>query len=343
MKGDISILKSEYELKYSQYEKLCKEITTQLSEVLRQRHIALAFPIDFRVKSWESISGNFQRFNKIPAALEEIGDMAGLRIVLLFRRDQEKVCDIIQECFEVLEVEDTTDRLSADQFGYGSIHFQVRPKAAWLVLPTLSGLQGLQAEIQVRTASQHIWAEASHFLQYKSKTHVPKPLLRIINRAAALLEEVDDDFDSVLTERETYIGKLGTFEEDRPLNTNILEKVLAEELPPENKDVDENFSEVLDDLIAFNINNVKSLRALLKKHHDAILAAEEIHVLSEREEKEDTWYIPHDPERFAKGVFLTHVGLTRQALEEEFGKEKFNNYIIKKSTKVKPTSEKELR
>ena len=138
MKGDMSILKSEYELKYSKYDKLCKEVTTQLSELLRREHITLAFPIEYRVKSLESISENCQRLDTIPAALEEIGDIAGLRIILLFRRDQEKVCDIIQECFEVLEVEDITERLSADQFGYGSIHFQVRPTAEWLVLPTLS-------------------------------------------------------------------------------------------------------------------------------------------------------------------------------------------------------------
>jgi len=332
MKGDMSTLKSEYEFKYSQYDKLCKEVTAQLSELLRREHIALAFPIDFRVKSWESISEKCQRLDPIPVALAEIGDIAGLRIVLLFKRDQEKVCDIIRKYFEVLEVEDTTERLSADQFGYGSIHFQVRPKAEWLVLPTLSELQGLQAEIQVRTASQHIWAEASHALQYKRESHVPMPLRRAINRVAALLETVDLEFERVLSERGTYVEQLGKFEEGEPLNTDILEKVLAEELPPENRLGNEPFGMLLDDLIAFNINNAKSLRALLKKHHDAIFADEASIIKDIREKKGKTLYIPPRPELIDKGVFFSHVGLARHALSREFGKE-FSTYLLKKLIK----------
>jgi len=329
MKDDMSILKNEYELKKSHYDKLCKEVTTQLSELLRREHIPLALPIESRVKSWESITQKCERGGITPTTLGEIGDIAGLRIVLLFKRDQEKVCEIILQCFEVLETEDTASRLSADQFGYGSIHFQVRPKAEWLVLPTLSELQGLQAEIQVRTASQHIWAEASRALQYKRESHVPHPLRRTINRAAALLETVDLEFERVLSERGTYVEQLGRFEEGEPLNTDILEKVLAEELPSENKALNEKFSELLDDLVAFNTNNTKSLRALLKKHHDAILAEEKAVVAASR--KKDSLY-KSTPERGVKGVFFTHVGLVRKALRQEFGEE-FDNYRSKRYEK----------
>jgi len=266
--------------------------------------------------------------------LGEIGDIAGLRIVLLFKRDQEKVSENIQQFFEVLEVEDTTERLSADQFGYGSVHFQVRPKAEWLVVPTLSELQGLQVEIQVRTASQHIWAEASHTLQYKRESHVPMPLRRTINRVAALLETVDLEFERVLSERGTYVEQLSIFDEDELLNTDILEKVLAEELPPENKEVDEPFGKLLDDLIAFNIDNARSLKALLKKHHDAIFAREMAAVKDIREKKDQSRYVPYIPERIAKGVFFNHAGLVRGSLSEEFGK-MFETYMSEKAMKAK--------
>jgi putative GTP pyrophosphokinase len=332
MKGDMSKLKSEYELKYSQYDKLCKEITIQLAELLRRGHITLAFPIESRVKSWESISQNCERDGITPATLGEIGDVAGLRIIVLFKRDQERVCGIIQQSFDVLEVEDTTTRLSVDQFGYGSIHFQVRPKAEWLALPTLSELRDLQVEIQVRTASQHIWAGASHLFQYKSKVHVPRPVLRAINRVAALLELVDLEFDRVLTERETYVGELSTSEEDQPLNTDILEKVLADELPSGNKLVNEQFGQLLDDLIAFDINNAKSLRALLKKHHDAVFAKEAAQIKSVMSVKKSAH--PYLYERAAKGIYFTHSGLTRLALTEEFGK-KFDDYMEGKSRRLR--------
>lgn len=326
MTGDMSILRSEYELKNSQYEKLCKEATTQLSELLHQEHITLAFPIDSRVKSWESVSGKCQRRDTIPATLAEVGDIAGLRIVLLFRRDQEKVRGIIQEHFEVLKVEDTIDRLSVDQFGYGSVHFQIRLKPEWLVLPVLSELRDLQAEIQVRTASQHIWAEASQFFQYKSKIHVPRPMLRTINRVAAILELVDLEFDRALTERETYIGEPSTFEEDQPLNTDVLEKILADEFPPENKTDGEPFGMLLDDFIAFGIDNVRSLKELLRKHRHAVFAAEEASVKDLRKKKVKGVYVSR---RARGGVFYTHTGLARRALREEFGDEAVSAWIIK--------------
>lgn len=328
MKDDIHILRNEYEFKKSRYDKLCKEITTQLSELLRREHIPLALPIESRVKSLDSISQKCERGGITPATLGEIGDIAGLRIVLLFKRDQEKVCEIIRKFFDVLEVEDTANRLAADQFGYGSIHFQVRPKAEWLVLPTLSELQGLQAEIQVRTASQHIWAEASHALQYKREIHVPKPLRRAINRVAVLLETVDLEFERVLSERGTYVKQLDKFEEGEPLNTDILEKILTEELPSENKAVDEKFGELLDELVAFNINNTKSLRALLRKHHDVILATEKKIVVASKRKNKDS-LDRGTLERIAKGVFFTHAGLVRGALRQEFG-HKFDDYLSKK-------------
>jgi putative GTP pyrophosphokinase len=67
----------------------------------------------------------------------------------------------------VLERQDAQLRLAEDQFGYASIHFAVELPASWLRVPSRAGLGGLRAEIQVRTTAQHIWAAASHKLQYK--------------------------------------------------------------------------------------------------------------------------------------------------------------------------------
>jgi putative GTP pyrophosphokinase len=321
MSDKLDALKAEYEQKKSLYESFCEEIEGQLSELMCQEGITLVVPIEYRVKSWESIAENCNRNNLTPDALAEIGDIAGLRIVLLFRRDREKACGIIINKFEVLKEEDTQNRLSVDQFGYGSVHFEVRPMQEWFSLPTLSRLRGLQAEIQVRTGSQHIWAAAAHALQYKRESHVPMPLRRAINRAAALLEMVDLEFERVLVEREAYVAQLDKLKGDEPLNTDILQKILADEFPSKNADeTTEDLSDLLDDLITFNITNVTALRELIKKHREAIFGAEE------KALKAKVGYTPK-PERLAKGVFFTHVGLARQALRQEFG-EKFAAHLI---------------
>ena len=323
---DLDALRAEYDQKSSLYDRFCGELEKQIGELLRQEGVALAVPIEKRVKPWESIADKCQRSKVVPGVLQDIGDVAGLRIILLFRRDQERVCQLIKTNFDVLDVEDALERLSADQFGYGSVHFDVRPKKEWFSLPTLHGLEGLRAEIQVRTASQHIWAAASHILQYKRESHVPKPLRRALNRAAALLETVDLEFERVLGDREAYVAQLEEPAGHQPLNIDIVERILAEELPPENaRPGGEPLADLLDDLLACNIRDAESFRSLLRKHRDAVLANDRdvvAHINAAQREKLD----PERRRRLDRGVYFIHVGLARQALKLEIGDQRFHEY-----------------
>lgn len=318
------ILKIEYEQKQLLYEKFLQENKNQIYELLRQENIVLTVPIESRVKSWSSIAEKCERYNISPKTINEISDIAGLRIILLFKRDQKKACEIINNNFKILKVEDTQSRLAVDQFGYGSIHFEVEPKDGWFLLPTLKDLKGLHLEVQVRTASQHIWAVTSHLLQYKIESNVPNLVRRSINRVAALLELVDLEFERVLTERETYVGQLGRVGDGELLNSDIVQKVLSENLPSRNLSEDESYSDLLMDLNFFGIKDVYSLRGLIKKHSNSILLADRQAIEDIRAKGQQSSF-KSDPKRNASGVFYTHVGLTRQALGEEFG-EKYNNY-----------------
>lgn len=322
----MNALKVQYKRKKPLYEKFCQEIKGQLFEILRSQGIALAVPIQFRIKSWESILDKCNRRDIIPKGLEEITDIAGFRLVLLFKRDQKRVCDIISSNFEVIKMEDTQNRLSIDQFGYGAVHFEVIPRETWFSLPTRHRLRGLQAEIQVRTASQHIWATVSHILQYKREKHVPKPMLRIINIVAALLEAVDLELERVLDEREAYIAQIDKVKGDEPLDTDILRIILANEFPPENvHEAGEDVGYLLDDLIHFGIRNIGTFRELIKKHRKAIFSEEKVAVEDLKKKGRKSSY-GYNPARIAKGVFFSHTGLARKALREEFGQH-FMDYL----------------
>jgi hypothetical protein len=78
------------------------------------------------------------------------------------------------------------------------VHFVVEFPEPWFVVPTIGPMRGLRAEIQVRTHAQHIWADASHILQYKKESSVAPKTRRDIHRIAALLETVDLEFEKVL-------------------------------------------------------------------------------------------------------------------------------------------------
>lgn len=311
-------LQVEYEENYPLYVKLCSELVTQLNELIIEEKINTAFPIESRVKTIKSIFDKCNRKNLCPSELGEISDIIGLRIILLFKRDLDKVCEILEKNFAIIKKEDIQQRLSTDQFGYGSIHYELKPPETWLSVPTLRRLQGIQAEVQVRTASQHIWASTSHILQYKRDSDVPIPIRRSINRAAALLEIVDLEFERVLHEREDYIEHI---DKDKTinLNTDSLRDLLDKILPEENNSTQENYAGLLEDLRYFDINIGSDLEDIISRNWNIVKNIEDEQVSLNQKRLEDGKSVNGTSEkRTKKNVFFTHVGLVRTALDAEF-------------------------
>ncbi|MCY8141843.1 hypothetical protein P9D79_20550 [Bacillus haynesii] len=324
-------LKKQYELEFSNYNTLCKEVIRHLEVLFNEKSIKLAVPIHFRIKEWESITDKCQRYSLQPSKIGEINDLAGIRIVTLFKSDISIIQEIINSTFTVLREEDTANRLSEDQFGYGSIHYEITLPESWDEIPALKTLKGKNVEIQLRTASQHAWAAASHILNYKKESHVPQPVRRTINRVSALLETVDLEFERVLQERKEFDQI--PIEEQDTLNTDTLRKVLDKMLPAENKGDDEDYSIMLDELIKFGITNVGRLESLINNHLSKALEKDKRTVNDaqnqiERNKNYEAIY-KSDLERISKGVFYIHMGLLREILKQEFGEEIVDNEIMK--------------
>ena len=312
-------LQAEYQEKLPLYTKLCSELVTQLNELIIEAEVTTAFPIQYRVKAWNSIYEKCERNNLCPKDLGEIIDIAGIRIIFLFKRDLDKIYETIEQNFEILQKEDTQQRLGTDQFGYGSMHYVLAPPENWLNVPTLRRLHGLRAEVQVRTASQHIWASASHMLQYKRESDVPITFRRSINRAAALLETVDLEFERVLNERKRYLEQIKNVEEKETLNVDSLRSLLDKILPKKNKKVDEPYAELLEDLCQLNITTVKALEDIIKRNWDVATKKEANKVSSNIERLENGKKITGTSiPRVLTGVYFSHVGLVRIALSNEF-------------------------
>ena len=324
MSTSLEQLSAEYESLAPRYESLCHELATQLKELLDRDSVTLAVPLESRVKTWQSIRDKCEQNALEPEKLADLRDISGLRIVVLFKRDIDKVREIISQNFEVLREEDTQERLAEDQFGYGSVHFEVTPKKEWLAVPTLSNLKGLVAEIQLRTASQHIWAASSHVLQYKKQSHVPVPVRRAINRVAALLETVDLEFERVLAERDEYVQDVSQAAGELPLDIDTLRAALDRLLPAENKFVDDEYADLLDELLYFDIKTVAQTEQLVETHRQAVMRADAAQVeifLAEPKVFEGLDLLG----RAKRGAYYTHAGLVRKAMALEFG-EKFEAY-----------------
>ncbi|MEO0333041.1 MAG: hypothetical protein AAF223_15390, partial [Bacteroidota bacterium] len=63
---DRKLLKAEYESSLSRFEDYSQAVESELSSLLKKEHIEPAFPIQRRVKTWESIEGKFKRYPELP-------------------------------------------------------------------------------------------------------------------------------------------------------------------------------------------------------------------------------------------------------------------------------------
>nr|WP_315489902.1 hypothetical protein [uncultured Rhodoferax sp.] len=331
---NIDALRIQYQDEAGRAERLREAVVAQLSALLASNEVTLGVPMESRVKSWASLAEKLDRKQIALDSLNNLHDLIGVRVILLFRSDLLKVLQLINSTFEVVSLEDTAARLGDSEFGYQSQHFVVRLPNSWLLVPSLTGLNDFCVELQVRTIAQHIWAAASHKLQYKQESGVPRPLRRTINRVSALLETVDLEFERVLDERRVYLqDSQAPKAANELLNVDSLAAVLSELLPPENKGEEDNYAELLNDLISFKISTPNHLRLLLNKHAEHAKESDRLRVDGFRSGKEALSVYFHNPERIARGVFYTHVGLAREALRAEYGDEATTAIILENVSK----------
>lgn len=203
-------IEKEYKRIHKNYEKLGVNIIEALKMLLDEKGINY-ITVYYRIKGVDSfVEKNVRKSYEEP--FEQIEDICGIRIVCYYRSDIERICEIINQEFQVIESEDKEELLKPDQFGYRSHHFIIKIKEEWLCTPNYKGLNNLKAEIQVRTNLMHTWAEIEHKLEYKKEEDIPKEFKRRFSFLSAKLEEADEQFETlkndIIEYREKYKKKM---------------------------------------------------------------------------------------------------------------------------------------
>ena len=184
-----------------QYEELCKEVEYILRKRMDESSLEYS-AITSRAKTLRSFANKIARKN-YEEPLRNITDLAGVRVVYLYKSDRSAIEKIIENEFVLIEKVDKLDEQDADKFGYGALHYLVRlgRKSSGA---RYDDLKTLVCEIQVRTVGQDAWAIIDHHLSYKQESDVPKILRRKINSLSGFFETADDQFDRVRADREQY-------------------------------------------------------------------------------------------------------------------------------------------
>ncbi len=233
--------------------------------------------ITFRIKDFDSYFEKIER-KGYENPTEQIEDFCGIRIVCFYPNDLDRISNIINSEFEILESIDKTANLEADRFGYRSHHYIVKIKENWCKAPNYRGLEDLKAEIQVRTILMHSWADIEHKLAYKKKEDIPLEFRRKLYQLSALLEIADSQFQELKNAKENFKSSLiidnegeKEFDINKEMSLDSLQAYLDFNFPDRSKiDVnlllnDLNKSNITFDLIDANYKKIKKILPEIEK------------------------------------------------------------------------------
>lgn len=229
-KANIESILSEYERNKGAFEAFVRKVEHLVTEL-----VSSAGPkphsITSRIKERSSLEIKLQKEREKYKKLEDVTDVAGVRVTTYFHDDVDRIAEVLKVEFEILPVHSVDKRatLESDQFGYLSLHFVVRLSAARRALPEYRRFEKLVCEIQIRSILQHAWAEIEHDLGYKAKVEVPREIRRNFSRLAGLLELADQEFSRIRTGLADYTKRLPENIKDRP-DEVLLDKASLSEL-----------------------------------------------------------------------------------------------------------------
>ena len=197
----------EYRRIRGRYEAFAQAVKEILVQALRAADIRVS-SVEPRAKDPESFgakaelpSDSDHRAPKYRRPIDEITDLAGVRIIAFFPRTLASIGDCIREEFDVIEHTDHGQKLYQDKrFGYRSDHYLVKINGKRTELPEYEPHRGLVAGVQVRTILQHAWAEIEHDIQYKASITTPNTIRRRFMSLAGLLEIADREFQAIQDE-----------------------------------------------------------------------------------------------------------------------------------------------
>jgi putative GTP pyrophosphokinase len=281
------------------YERLAHEIQFTLDTRLREAKIEFS-AVTHRAKTEESLRKKLE-MKSYSNPLEEVTDLAGVRIVYLYSNDFERIEEIISNEFEVIETVNKLRDQGIDKFGYIAVHFIVRigEKSSGA---RYDDLKSLKCEIQVRTVLQDAWAIINHHLMYKREKDVPTPLLRKVNSLAGLLEIADYQFDYIRSEREQYIGEFESNQNslmNQEINADTLVTFLNDYFPDRPKnDFGYLIPRVLDILDREKYKTLGDLKNVLDQRAESIEMIKKITLRMENQTG-----VPHS---YFIVVYLTH-------------------------------------
>ena len=230
-------LKEEYDRLRSSYEKLVDEAIYVLRQAIVRSGIKTHSVVsrDTKIKAFKSFYEKVSRKGIGQNQFDAIEDIAGIRVICLYRSDLEKLEKLIREKFDLVRA-DTSRTRTEKPFGYLSDHYIVK-LSRHCKGPRYDDIKNLKCEIQVRTLLMDAWASVSHHLDYKQEMDIPSELRADFNALSGLFYVADTHFElfkkGVVEARENLMKTVrrGEFNINQEINLDSLAAYMQWKFP----------------------------------------------------------------------------------------------------------------
>ena len=120
--------------------------------------------------------------------IENVNDIAGIRVVCPFKSDIKKVVEIIEENPNLVILEEKDYISEPKKSGYSGYHI-----IAQTPVNIGDAFANVKTEIQVRTMAMDFWASIEHKAKYKTRNQINKSQSKEFIKYAKMINKIDDN------------------------------------------------------------------------------------------------------------------------------------------------------
>lgn len=202
-RAEVKSVLAEFDQKKEVFEKLCAKTKTLIQECLDDAGLRYQ-SVQSRVKTREKLEAKYLDPSKSYRKLDDITDLAGLRVITYYDDEVDTVANVIRREFQIDLVNSVDKRVrDADSFGYSALNLVCTHLPSRTVTVEYKRFAGMACEIQVTSILSHAWAEIEHSW-YDLGDALPDEIKREFSRLKALLEVAEANFIDLRKKRTNY-------------------------------------------------------------------------------------------------------------------------------------------
>ena len=176
-----------YEMAMHKVEEKVNSINVDYKEIYKED---LINHVVSRIKTPDSIIKKMKRKNyelTYQNLIENINDIAGVRIICPYKTNVFKVDDIIREFDDIRVIKEKDYITTPKRTGYSSYHMIVE-----VPVELEENEVYAKVEIQIRTMAMDFWATLEHELKYKSTGEITPKMSRDLVMYAKIINKIDN-------------------------------------------------------------------------------------------------------------------------------------------------------